>query len=354
MFNISDIDKNLRVEHRLSDDVRATLEFYDVEQAPFSIYGVFREGDSFVRMPKAVAHDVSGDVEALNCHTAGGRIRFTTDSKRIAVVTACQNNKGMGHIALAGVCGFDIYADYNGIRRYYGTCVPPVGFKDGFESIVAFPDASNRTVTVNMPLYNGVYKVYIGVDKGSTVKSAEPLIQQPVVYYGSSITQGGCASRPGNAYQAIIHSKLKTDFINLGFSGSAKGEAAMMNYIAGLDMSAFIYDYDHNAPTAEHLAATHQSGYKTVRNSHPLIPIIMMTRPQFYPTKEEIERKRIVYKTYCEAVANGDDNVYFVDGSDLIGSDVAEHALVDNCHPTDLGFYFMAKKLFPIISSLVK
>lgn len=354
MADISQIDKNLKVSHALAQDVKADFDFYDIEQAPLSLHGVFREGENFVRIPKSVAGQVNDGVRGLNNHTAGGRIRFVTDSPRIALIAECFDGGNMPHMAYAGISGFDLYADYEGHQRYFGTFVPPIGFSGGFESIVALPSAEMRTVNINMPLYNGVRKVYIGIEKGRTVKSAEPLLQPPVVYYGSSITQGGCASRPGNCYQAIVHKELETDYINLGFSGSARAEDTIMDYVAGLDMSVFVYDYDHNAPSDEHLKATHYKGYKKVRDAHPELPIIMMTRPKFYLADVELQRNATIRATYERALAEGDKNVYFIDGRELLDPDMTEHSLVDNCHPTDVGFCGMAKRLLPLMKKLVK
>ena len=205
-----------------------------------------------------------------------------------------------------------------------------------------------------MPLYNAVKKVYVGVKKGYVREAAEPLVGAPVVYYGSSITQGGCASRPGCSYQAILHKDMKTPFVNLGFSGNAKGEDAIMDYIANLDMSVFVYDYDHNAPNPEHLRNTHYKGYKKVREAHPDMPIIMMTRPKYYLSAEELARNEVVRESFGRAVSEGDKNVYFIDGRELLDPEMIEWSLVDGCHPADCGFFGMAKRIAPILKNLVK
>ncbi len=353
MANIADIDKNLKVSHALDSEVKERYNFFDPEEAPFKICGVFRDGENFVRLPKEVAKQVSDGVNVLNNHTAGGRIRFVTDSGSIALLVNSPENGGMAHFAYAGVCGFDLYGSFEGDMRYFGTAVPPQGFKGGYESVINLPTKEKRTICVNMPLYNGVNKVYIGVEKGSVIEAAEDLIQPPVVYYGSSITQGGCASKPGDCYQAILHRNLKTDYINLGFSGNAKGEDSMMEYIASLDMSAFVYDYDHNAPTYEHLEATHYKGYKKVREAHPDMPIIFMSRPKFYKVEIEHQRNELIKQNFEKARAEGDKNVYFIDGRELIPEEVYHHALVDNCHPTDLGFFYMAKRIAPLLKAFL-
>ena len=116
--------------------------------------------------------------------------------------------------------------------------------------------------------------VLIELEDDAKLETPTPYtLERPMVFYGSSITEGGCATRPANAYTALLSRWLDADYINLGFSGSAKGEMEIANYIAGLDMSVFILDYDHNAPTIEHLAETHEPFFKMIRS------ILLMVRP---------------------------------------------------------------------------
>ena len=175
---------------------------------------------------------------------------------------------------------------------------------------------------------------------------------KPIVFYGSSITQGGVASRPGNAYTAIASRRLCCDHINLGFSGSAKGESEIAEYIAGLDMKAFVYDYDHNAPNSEHLRLTHEKLYRRIRESHSDIPYIMISKPTGY--EHDRVRRAIIMDTYRNAVNDGDENVYFLDGATLFVGDEREACTVDGCHPNDLGFYRFAKALEPILKACLK
>ena len=125
--------------------------------------------------------------------------------------------------------------------------------------MIRFDKKTEREITINFPLYSSVADLYIGLDETAVLKkSLGYKHKKPIVFYGSSITQGGCASRPGNAYESIISRALQTDYINLGFSGNAKAEDEIAQYIKDLDMSVFIYDYDHNAPNLKHLEDTHQ------------------------------------------------------------------------------------------------
>ena len=109
-----------------------------------------------------------------------------------------------------------------------------------------------------------------------------------------------------------------------------------------MKMSAFVYDYDYNAPDAKHLAETHERMFKIIREKNPKLPIIMATRPKMYLTDAEKERFKIIKKTYMNAKKNGDTNVYFVDGTKMFKGKGGEDCTVDGCHPNDLGFYAMA------------
>jgi lysophospholipase L1-like esterase len=177
--------------------------------------------------------------------------------------------------------------------------------------------------------------------------------QKPIVFYGSSITQGGCASTPGGDYAGRVSRKFDADYINLGFSGSAKGEEAIMKYIASLDMSVFVYDYDYNAPDAEHLRKTHYAGYRTVREAQPELPIIMMSSPNYDNIGHNMaERRDVIAASYERALAEGDTNVYFVDGKEHFATFNADECTVDGIHPNDLGFHRMAEALGSVIKQI--
>ena len=344
MFDISKIDKNFSVDTNIDKE---DIQFYDADESPFRVYGIFRENDKYTRMKEEVAKKVSEGVYRLHTNTAGGRVRFVTDSPYVAIYAQMGVMARMSHFTFVGTAGFDIYA--NGI--YANTFVPPRDTTDSFEKVIDFEDSRKREITINFPLYSEVKKLYIGLKKDCFLSEAKPYKNtKPIVYYGSSITQGGCASRPGNCYQAIISRDLDYDYINLGFSGNAKGEDEMAEYIAGLDMSAFVYDYDHNAPTFEHLEKTHERMFKIIREKHPSIPVIMMPRPKML-NKDEKKREKLIETTYKNAVSSGDKNVYFIPNSELdkiCGTD----GTVDKFHPNDLGFYSMAKAVENVIKKI--
>ena len=324
--------------------------FFDVAQPPFTVHGLLRDEEGYYRIPHALAAATNIGVQFLSLNTAGGRVRFRTDADRVILRAAMRCVTRMPHFAFTGSAGFDLYAD--GVYR--GTFIPPMEMEDGYTSELELGSGGMREITVHFPLYSGVTRLELGFPAGSTLGRASAYrTAAPVVYYGSSITQGGCASRPGNAYQNILSRLLSCDHLNLGFSGSARGEACLAQYIAGLSMSAFVLDYDHNAPTPEHLEETHAPFFNTVRKSNPELPVILMTRPQPNPNKDDLIRRDIVKRTWETAVTNGDRNVYFIDGTQMLLAFGGDSGTVDNTHPNDLGFYCMAKAVESVLKAVL-
>lgn len=350
MKKISDIDANFKIETNLKKE---GIKFYDATEAPFKVYGVYKEDGKFRRMPQAVAEKVSAGVLYLHANTAGGRVRFKTDSPYVAISAKMFVDGISDHFAFTGSAGFDMYEKTEEGEVYIKTFRPPVEMREGYESLVETGEKKMREITINMPLYSEVHNLYIGLDENAKVEAPSPYInEKPVVYYGSSITQGGCASRPGNSYQAMISRRLNLDYINLGFSGNAKGEDEMIDYLKNLDMSMFVCDYDYNAPSSEHLENTHEKLFKAVRSLHPSIPVIFMTRPKFIPTEDDMVRRGIIKKTYDNAVKAGDKNVYYLDGNDLMALS-QNNGTVDGCHPNDLGFFSMAKAVGDVMEKIL-
>ena len=345
--DIAKIDKNFAVAAAIH---KPDAVFYDAGSAPFQIYGVTYGGTCYWRMPEAVAATVSERVHTLSSHTAGGRVRFCTDSPYVAIRAVMPRIGKMAHFAFTASAGFDLYAD--GI--FVKTFVPPVKIVDGFESVIHLGEPKMRQITINFPLYSAVSSLEIGLQETANVTPAAPYrYEKPVVFYGSSITQGGCASRPGNCYTAILSRRLDFDHINLGFSGSGRGEQEMADYIAGLSMSVFVYDYDHNAPDIAHLQATHEKMFRTVREKNPDLPILILSRPRYRLTDVEKQRLAVIRTTCKNALAAEDTHVYFMDGPTLMAT-AENEGTVDGTHPNDLGFYSMANALEPVIAGILK
>ena len=352
MRKILETDSTFDLETKLGID---GIKFLDIENPIFKIYGVKQENGVYRRMPEAVARTVSEGVHSLHANCAGGRVRFKTDSRYIAINAQYVTVHKSPRFPLSGSAGFDMYItdEVDGKETYYDTFLPPLDFDDCYESVLSFKEKKTRQITINFPTFSSVKKLYIGLDEESYIEEAQDYkISTPIVYYGSSITQGCGVCRPGNIYQARISREFDADYVNLGFGGNCKGEQAMADYIKNLDMSVFVYDYDHNTPNVEHLENTHEKFFNIIRKAQPQLPIIMMSAPVFFPDSNWERRKAVIKKTYTNAVNNGDKNVYFIDGKDLM--QFAENdGTVDNCHPNDLGFYSMAKVLSNVLGEVL-
>ena len=351
MKKIDEIDKNFKVETKLD---KSDIKFYSVFEEPFSINGLIYENGKFRRLPENVAKSVSEWVYHLHANTSGGRVRFKTDSSYVAISAKMCNVCKMDHFALTGSGGFDMYVKTGDEFKFTSTFRPSSSMTDGYESLFDFKVNEMREIVINFPLYSDVCELYIGIEEGAAVSAPTPYAyEKPVVYYGSSITQGGCASRPGNAYPSILSRKFNTDYINLGFSGSAKGELEIAEYIASLDMELFVYDYDHNAPDAAHLEATHERMFKIIREKHPCLPVIMMSSTSMARFHDNRDLRRdIIYKTYKNACDAGDRNVYFWDGTAEF-EPYSEFGTVEGCHPNDYGFVGIAKSLEGTIGNIL-
>lgn len=344
--NIASIDKNFSV--KTVTDISDT-DIFDAKN--LSLYGVRYSGGRYRRMDENIAKSVSANVEALHTNCAGGRVRFVSDSPFVFIKAEMDGICRLPHIPLTGSGGFDLYAD----KVYSGTFIPPYDMTDGYESKLFIETSKDREITVNFPTYSNVKELYIGIKKGSTLKKPQDYkVKAPIVYYGSSITQGGCVSRPGITYQEIISRKFDCDYINLGFSGSAMGEDIMAEYIADIEQSVFVMDYDYNSPTEETLLNTHEKTFLTVRSKNPQLPVVMITSPTRMFDSKRANRQRIIEQTYKNALNRGDKNVYYICGEDMLNYSDPQIMTVDGVHPNDFGFWCMAEVLGKTLKKILK
>ncbi len=359
--DISKIDKNFVVETKIEKE---GLKFHSPLEKPFKLYGVFYADGFYRRMPEEVGKNIERIHWGIN-RTAGGRVRFKTNSPYVAINAKMPHVFRMPHVAATATCGFDLYIKENGEFVHAKTFVPTPGMSTGYESLVEFGEPEKiseigvdrkdamKEIMIHFPSYSSVSELYIGLDKNAVIEEADDYKHEGVVVFaGSSITQGGCASRPGNAYDQILSRKCDVDIVNLGFSGSFRGQTGIAEYINTLPMCAFVLDYDHNAVTTEELENTHEKFFKIVRDAHPDLPIIMLPRPKYNLYDYEQKRFEVIRKTYDNAVANGDKNVYILTSRQLMEF-AGPDGTVDDTHPTDLGFASMAKAVEPLLKEIL-
>lgn len=369
-MRIAELDKKMGVENKIGRD---DVAWFNVKEEPFEVYGLYdyKNGNRFKRMSEAVAEKVSEGVRHFNYNTAGARVRFSTDSPYIAIRAYQTGNEILPQMNAIAARGFDLCLDgpLGSVRKAVFSPTPDP--TEGFESLVhvfvptedhikgvdnLIGDGEMHSYTLIFPLYGNVDELYIGVKEGSRISGGAKYADfKPVVYYGSSITQGCGASRPGNSYEALISEKYNLDYINLGFSGHCRAESEMVDYLADLDMSVFVCDYDHNTTSIEHLKSTHRPLYEKFREKQPDTPIIFVSLPDFWYFDYDmtITRRDVIFATYEYARQKGDKNVYFISGEQLLPSEARDIATVDGCHPNDLGYLGMADTIGTAIHEIL-
>ncbi len=302
----------------------------------------------FWRLPVRSRDTFPNAVWNLALDPAGGRIRFRTNSSTVALRLEWSHAPDMRNMHFFGQSGVDLYIG----NTYWNTATPDKDAAPGkvYEHVF-FRDQPQtmREVTIYLSLYSPVKVLAIGLDPNASIESPSPFaLTRPVVFYGTSITQGGCASRPGMSYQSILGRRLNIDHVNLGFSGNGKGEPALARAVADIDAVAYILDFAQNNPTVESLAEVYDPFIGILRERHPDTPILAIT--PIYSASETTGNRRneemraLIRKVVSRRIAAGDTHLQLVEGSDLLGPARVD-GLVDGTHPNDLGFEWMAEGL---------
>lgn len=333
--------------------------YYSCTNPNFKICGLpysKPEKRKFYRLPNSMIKK-RPQYEFLGKRSVGGRIRFCTDSSKISVRYKLESISPDIYIPLSGSAGMDIYYGKGNEAVFGGSIAPDryskskVTIEKTFERIPIM-----ETITLNLPRNEILLDLEIGLEDDSSLEVAEEYsISDPIIFYGSSITEGGCAPRPGISYTSLMCRWLDADYINYGFSGAAKGELSFAKFIAEhKKISLFIYDYDHNSPSLDHLSKTHEPFFKLIREYHPNLPIIILSRPDVDTDLIESKlRSGIIYNTYENARNSGDKNTFFLDGSLFFGKEGRSECTVDGCHPNALGFRRMAEQIYPLAKRLL-
>ena len=353
-MDINKVDPNFAKREITETDI----DWKKATDKAFELRGVFydEEAGCFYRMKKEIADQVSPGVSVLSRCMIGGRVRFKTNSPYITVrVKSIKLNMSWNY-SLFARCGLCIYV--NGVYegqihaefKQWENADDDIMYYDG---IYYSQKRSLYEVEIYLPNYSEkIFDIEIGTKPGAEILPPRPYKynDKPVVFYGSSITQGACASRAGTDYTSVLCRWLDTDFINLGFSGNGKAEPIMAEYLANLDPSVYFLDYDYNAPNVEYLKKTHMPLYRTIRAKHPTTPIIFVSAPIYYRNPKLTKpRREVIYQNYLAAKAEGDENVWFIDGKKMLPKKIFDSCVTDLVHPNDLGYHTMAKYAMPTL-----
>ena len=327
-------------------DANGAMVWYDLKLVGLEGQAFADVKAPFDRLPAQAEGVVRADVWNLSRQSAGLCARFVTDAPEIhAKWTLTSANLAMPHMPATGVSGLDLYmrSPKDGTWRWLGAGRP--SGKENTASIGSGYAAGKHEFMVYLPLYNGVSAVSIGIGKGKSLEKAPayPAGQEkPVVFYGTSITQGGCASRPGMVHTAILGRRLGVPVVNLGFSGNGRMETEVGRFMAQIDASVYVIDCLPNMDAAQ-VASRTEPLVKQLRAAHPHTPIVLV-EDRSYSNAALVESNRqrnessraALWSAYRKLVDTGASGLHYLPGDRLLAAD--GDGTVDNSHPTDLGF----------------
>jgi hypothetical protein len=340
-------------------DEKGPLVWFDIRDLGIEGQGFRDTKAPYDRLPARAEGKVRDAVWNLSRDSAGMCVRFVTDSPAVHCRwTLTKANLAMPHMAATGVSGVDLYVKTDRGWRWVA-CGRPTAQSNN-AALISGIAAGRREWLLYLPLYNGVSSVEIGIGKPSQISPLprESSAARPIVFYGTSITHGACASRPGMVHTAILGRRLDRPVINLGFSGNGRMETEVVELINEIDAEMYVIDCLPNMTAAE---VTERTGplVALLRKEHPNTPIVLVEDRTYAdahinPAKRERnDSSRIAFKAeYDKLVAAGVKGLSYIPGEHLLGDD--DEGTVDSSHPTDLGFVRQADAMETVMRPLLK
>lgn len=340
----------------ISAEEKSTLQWYNATDLQLEGQGWADTKSPFDRLPARAEKLVRPPVWGLSRHSAGISVRFITDATELHARWSLTSNRlAMNHMPATGVSGLDLYVKHQGQWRWLAVGRPTTQ-KNVVRMITGIPKAS-REYMLYFPLYNGVTSVEVGVPNEAKLTKAPERNEKPIVFYGTSITQGGCASRPGMVHTAILGRRLNRPIINLGFSGNGRMEPELAKLIAELDAAVYVIDCLPNMNATE-VSKRVQPLVKIIRKGRATTPILLVEDRSYsdaflVPSKRKrnVDSRKALKEAYERLLKSGVKHLYYLTGEHLLGKD--NEGTVDSSHPTDLGFLCQAdafeKALVPLL-----
>jgi hypothetical protein len=334
------------------------MKTYSLTDYPIKVFGIpyFEKTGILERLPASVRQSLwEKRMDFFGNRPTGARVCFRTNAEEFTLKMVFKTLKF--DIALGLYCcqSAEIFVGKDRKSSKFLSLFGPLDYDTKIVEKTFKKKPDEEEVTIWLPRNEIVSDFTITIDDDKTINPPTPYdFPLPIIYYGSSITEGGNCCRITNAYPSIISQWLDVDFYNMGFAGSALGEPHLAEYFSDIPMSIFVLDYDYNAPNLEHLKNTHKPFFDIIRKKNPTLPIIIMSRPGYGISDGAEEAREVIMKTYESAVASGDKNVYFIDGKTLLGDKDRGMCINDKVHPNDLGFYRMAERIAPVIKSILE
>lgn len=341
-------------------NAESKLRWFDAKELCVEGKGWVDTKHFYDRLPAKAEGVVRLPVWGLSHDSAGMAVRFVTDATAISVRwTVRKESLAMSHMPASGVSGVDLYVRHRGEWRWLGAARPEKSVTTE-KALVSGMKVERRECLLYLPLYNGVEKVEIGVPAEAECESPPPRPRnvKPIVFYGTSILQGGCASRPGMAYPAILGRRLDWPTINLGFSGNAQSEPEMAALLAELDPAVYVLDPLPNM-RPEWVTERMSAFVAKLREAHPKTPIVLVehggvANAAVLGNKQAgyLKSNASLRTLYEQRRRAGDRKLFYVRGEKLMGDD--GQGTVDGVHATDLGFLRMADAIEPTLKRALR
>ena len=345
----------------LGGKLGAQVRYYDASEFPLLGKATQESATFYERFPDSLRTVSRGPLWELSRNSAGMSVRFRSNTTQVVLKWEVLLDRHMNHMTDVGIKGLDLYCWEKDLNQWrFVNSARPTG-KANQVTIVANMEPKDREFMLYLPLYDGIISLNIGVDTAAVMEQpvyTYPCREKPVVFYGTSILQGGCASRPGMAHTNIISRRLNRECINLGFSGNAFLDWEVAQIMADVDASVFVLDFVPNA-SVKQMEERMEGFYLIIREKHPTTPVVFIEDPVFahaYYCKSiaaEIERKnQMLNKQFDKLKQQGEKHIYLVHSDNMLGKD--GEATVDGIHFTDLGMMRYADLLTPVIKKLIK
>lgn len=336
------------------------LKYHEVTELPLIGKADFKSPHRYFRFPDELQDKLRPRVWELSTHSSGMAIRFRSNTTSIAVKWEVLYDYGMNHMTDTGIKGLDLYCLDEHQDWQFVKSARPKGKKNASTIITHMP-SKDREYMLYLPLYDGILDLQIGIDSTSYLsvpKIKDIQTQKPIVFYGTSILQGACASRPGMSFTNIISRTLHRECLNYGFSGNAFLDLEIAAFISEIDAGVFVLDFMPNA-SVQQINDRLKKFYLLLRQKHPHVPILLIEDPIFNYTAfdqkkaEEVYEKNEALKTiYQQLLGSGDKNLHLISSKSFI--EIYKNGTVDGTHLTDLGMSQYADLLIPWLKSLLK
>lgn len=339
--------------------LKGQVVYHDASAFPLLGKATQSSATRYERLPDSLRNISRKPLWALGQNSAGLALRFRSNSTTIAAKWEVLLNRNMNHMTLTGIKGLDLYCLQDGKWVFVNSGRPSGKVNEA--TIISHMKPEEREYMLYLPLYDGVTSLSIGVDSLAEIAQPKvnlPVREKPIVFYGTSILQGGCASRPGMAHTNIISRWLNRECVNLGFSGNALLDLEIAEVVAGVDASVYVLDFVPNA-NVQQMKERADKFYTIIRSRHPDTPVIFLEDPIFTHTRfdqriaEEVAQKNETVNAIFQSLKKrGEKNIYMISSKDMLGHD--GEATVDGVHFTDLGMMRYAELVCPVIKKCIR